>query len=51
MSDEHAAFVGSEVPKLELRAPVGRHCLQSTMNSFAPVAVEERWGSASSATW
>jgi hypothetical protein len=25
--------------------------LQSTMNSFAPTAVNDRWGSAFSATW
>jgi hypothetical protein len=29
----------------------GRLPVQSTMNSFAPVRVEERWGSALSATW
>ena len=30
----------------------GRHgARQSTMNSFAPTAVDERWGSAPSASW
>jgi hypothetical protein len=45
---------GRREPARELAAgPVDRevgHGVQSTMNSFAPVGVNERWGSASSAT-
>jgi len=62
MSDDLAALVDSEVPSVnsELANPtssgsgslqMAAHGPQSTMNSFAPVVVEERWGSAPSATW
>ena len=37
--------------RLEIAGCQGGHAVQSTTNSFAPIPVEERCGSAWSATW